>query len=179
MTETKTTPPVPLEDQICYSIYSAAMAIQRIYKPLLDGLGLTYPQYLVLNVLWRQDRQTVGGIAAQLALESSTVTPLLKRLEAAGLVERTRSREDERQVLVALSEQGRALRSQAGCLGESLLAASGQSPEELGKLNGEVKQLRDAIYSQVGGWSIGAQAEAGSAKTGDIPHSPEQAIRKG
>ena len=66
--------PVPLDDQLCYAIYSAGMAIQRVYKPLLDGLGLTYPQYLVLNVLWREDRQTVGSLADQLALESSTLT---------------------------------------------------------------------------------------------------------
>ena len=72
--------PVPLEDQLCYSIYSANMAIQRAYKPLLDELALTYPQYLVLNVLWRQRRQSVGGIAERLGLESSTLTPLLKRL---------------------------------------------------------------------------------------------------
>ncbi len=80
--------PVPLEDQLCYSIYSANMAIQRAYKPLLDELGLTYPQYLVLNVLWRDDQQTVGVIADQLGLESSTLTPLLKRLEFGGLLGR-------------------------------------------------------------------------------------------
>lgn len=146
--------PVPLEDQLCYAIYSAGMAIQRIYKPLLDELGLTYPQYLVLNVLWRQDGQTVGGIADRLALESSTLTPLLKRLEVAGLVVRTRNPENERQVIVALTDQGRALRSRAGCLGESLLATSGQTPGELGKLNREVRELRDSIYTHLGGWSL-------------------------
>lgn len=145
--------PVPLDDQLCYAIYSAGMAVQRVYKPLLDGLGLTYPQYLVLNILWRDDSQTVGGIADRLALESSTLTPLLKRLEAAGLVRRTRNPDNERQVVVALTDEGRAIRSRAGCLGASLLAASGQSPEHLGKLNREVRQLRDAIYGHIGGWS--------------------------
>jgi hypothetical protein len=79
MTEDETNEPLPLDDQLCYAIYSAGMAIQRVYKPLLDDLGLTYPQYLVLNVLWREDGLTVGGIAQRLALESSTLTPLLKR----------------------------------------------------------------------------------------------------
>ena len=146
---------LPLDDQLCYAIYSAGIAIQRAYKPLLDTLGLTYPQYLVLNVLWREDGQTVGGIAEQLALESSTLTPLLKRLEAGGLVVRTRNPENERQVIVALTDAGRALRSKVGCLGEALLAASGQAPAELGELNREVRRLRDAIYSHIGGWSAG------------------------
>lgn len=75
MTRKKPNNPVPLDDQVCYAIYSAGLAIQRVYKPLLDRLGLTYPQYLVLNVLWREDKQTVGSIADRLALESSTLTP--------------------------------------------------------------------------------------------------------
>ena len=146
--------PVPLEDQLCYSIYSASMAIQRAYKPLLDELGLTYPQYLVLNVLWRDDQQTVGVIADQLGLESSTLTPLLKRLEGAGLVRRTRNPENERQVLVELTEKGRALRTKAGCLGEALLAASGETAQRLADLNAEVRRLRDAIYANIGGWRL-------------------------
>lgn len=149
--------PVPLEDQLCYSIYSASMAIQRVYKPLLDELGLTYPQYLVLNVLWRDDQQRVGIIADQLGLESSTLTPLLKRLEAAGLVHRARNPEDERQVLVELTEKGRALRTKAGCLGEALLAASGETAQRLAALNADVRRLRDAIYASIGGWSISGE----------------------
>jgi len=144
---------LPFEDHLCYAIYSAGMAIQRVYKPLLDELGLTYPQYLVLNVLWSEDNQTVGGIAERLALESSTLTPLLKRLEAAGLVRRTRNPQNERQVVVALTEEGRAIRSRTSCLGAGLLEASGQSPQVLGKLNREVRQLRDSIYSHIGGWN--------------------------
>ncbi len=145
--------PVPLDDQLCYAVYSVGMAIQRVYKPLLDELGLTYPQYLVLNVLWREDKQAVGAIAEKLALESSTLTPLLKRLEAAGLLRRTRNPDDERQVVVALSDQGRALRSKAGCLGDALLATSGQTPEDLANLNRDVRRLRDHIYNQIGGWN--------------------------
>ncbi len=139
------TGPVPLEDQLCYAVYSAGMAIQRTYKPLLDELGLTYPQYLVLNVLWREDKQTVGAIAGDLALESSTLTPLLKRLEGAELVRRTRNPDDERQVIIALTATGRALRSRAGCLADALLARSGMSVAELGEINGQLKRLRDAL----------------------------------
>lgn len=146
--------PLPLERQLCYSIYSASMAIQRAYKPLLDELGLTYPQYLVLNVLWREDEKSVGGIAEQLALESSTLTPLLKRLEAADLVSRTRNPENERQVVVSLTARGSAMKTKAGCLGEALLTASGQTPAELGALNQEVQRLRDAIYASIGGWDL-------------------------
>ncbi|QEL27209.1 MarR family transcriptional regulator (plasmid) [Bosea sp. F3-2] len=150
MTKGTTTPPMPLEDQLCFSIYSAEIAIQRAYKPLLDGLGLTYPQYLVLNVLWREDAQTVGGIAHQLALESSTLTPLLKRMEAAGLLRRTRNPENERQVIIALTPDGDRLRFRAGCLNDNLLLASGQTPEHLAELNRLVRQLRDAIYGHTG-----------------------------
>ncbi len=139
------TGPVPLEDQLCYAVYSAGRAIQRTYKPLLDELGLTYPQYLALNVLWRQDKQTVGGIAEGLALESSTLTPLLKRLETAGLLKRTRNPDDERQVIIALTAAGRALRARAGCLAEALLAASGMSSAELGEMNRQMTRLRDAL----------------------------------
>ena len=137
--------PVPLDDQLCYAIYSAGIAIQRVYKPLLDELGLTYPQYLVLNILWREDAQTVGRIAEQLALESSTLTPLLKRLQAAGLVKRTRSSEDERQVIVALTAQGEALKEKARSLPLSILAASDCSVAELSALKKEVEQLRDKL----------------------------------
>jgi DNA-binding MarR family transcriptional regulator len=144
--------PIPLDEQLCYAIYSAGMAIQRVYKPLLDELGLTYPQYLVLNVLWREDEQTVGGIADHLALESSTLTPLLKRLEAAGHLRRTRNPANERQVVVALTDQGRELRSRAGCLADALLSTSGQSPRRLNEINRDVRELRDAIYEHTGAW---------------------------
>jgi MarR family transcriptional regulator, organic hydroperoxide resistance regulator len=148
--------PPPLRDQLCYAIYSAGMAIQRAYKPLLDALGLTYPQYLVLNILWSQDEQTVGAIAKALALESSTLTPLLKRLEAAGLLRRTRNQSNERQVVIALTDEGRALQHKAGCLGDTLLATSTQTPKELAALNQDVRRLRNAIYSQIGGWDAPA-----------------------
>lgn len=150
--------PVPLDDQLCFAVYSAGMAIQRLYKPLLDGLGLTYPQYLVLNALWAEDKQTVGSIARRLALESSTLTPLLKRLEEAGLVSRTRNPENERQVVVALTAEGKCIRPDTGCLNNALLAASGASPQALADLNRDVKHLRDAIYGQLGTWEAEAKA---------------------
>jgi len=142
--------PVPMEEQLCFTVYSAGMAIQRAYKPLLDGLGVTYPQYLVMNVLWTREGRTVGQIADELALEPSTMTPLLKRLEAGGLVSRTRNPDNERQVLIALTPAGRALEARAGCLAEALLEHSGASPAELGDLNGRMKGLRDAIYGSLG-----------------------------
>jgi DNA-binding MarR family transcriptional regulator len=152
----QTSTPPALDDQLCYALYSAGMAIQRVYKPFLDQLGLTYPQYLVLNVLWAEDGQTVGAIAEKLALESSTLTPLLKRLEVAGLVRRTRNPQNERQVVVRLTDAGLAIRSKAGCLGNALLGASLQSLNDLSDLNRDVRRLRDAIYSQLGGWTTPA-----------------------
>lgn len=152
--------PVPLDDQLCFAIYSAGIAIQRLYKPLLDELGLTYPQYLVLNVLWRQDKQTVGSLAEQLALESSTLTPLLKRLEASGLVDRSRNPENERQVVVSLTSPGRALRSRAGCLGTALLTASGDAPDGLSDLNRRLRTLRDAVYGHIDEQKLAPHAQS-------------------
>ena len=141
--------PYPLDQQLCFSLYSASMAISRAYKPMLDALGLTYPQYLVLHVLWEQDGRTVGAIAERLGLESSTITPLVKRLESAGLATRARNPDDERQVQVSLTKKGRAIREQCGCLGEALLAKSGMTVEQLGKLNRKVQALRDAVAERL------------------------------
>src|SRR6202140_4412432 len=105
--------PLLLGNQLCFAIYSTAHAFNRVYKPLLDRLGLTYPQYLVMLVLWERDGVPVKEIGERLFLDSGTLTPLLKRLEAAGLIKRTRSTEDERQVLIALTSQGQALREKA------------------------------------------------------------------
>jgi DNA-binding MarR family transcriptional regulator len=140
-----------LDELLCYSVYSASMAIGRTYKPLLDKLGITYPQYLVLNVLWEKDGQTVGAIADRLALESSTVTPLIKRLETASLVTRVRAKDDERRVLVSLTKRGLALREKSGCLGEALLKNSRMQPKELIALTREVQRLRDALEDGSGG----------------------------
>src|SRR5215475_15995646 len=102
-----------LDNQICFAVYSAAHAFNRVYKPLLDRLGLTYPQYLVMLALWERDGVALKEIGERLFLDSGTLTPLLKRLEAAGLVKRNRSTEDERQVRIALTAQGQALKEKA------------------------------------------------------------------
>lgn len=134
-----------LEDQLCFSLYATSMAINRIYKPLLDELGITYPQYLVLSALWEEDGRTVGAIGERLSLESSTITPLVKRLEAASLVTRTRQADDERRVLVSLTDRGRKMKQDSRCLGEALFARSGMEPGELIALNREVLRLRAAL----------------------------------
>ena len=137
--------PLPLDGQLCFSLYSASMAITRVYKPILDRLGITYPQYLVLHALWEKDGRTVGAIGERLALESSTITPLVKRLEAAGLVERRRNPEDERQVQVFLTDRGRAIREQCGCLGQAILEKTDLTLERLAALNREAQALRDSL----------------------------------
>ena len=113
--------PLLLGNQICFAIYSTAHAFNRVYKPLLDRIGLTYPQYLVMLVLWERDGLAVKDIGEQLFLDSGTLTPLLKRLEAAELIKRTRSTRDERQVLIALTSRGQALREKARAEGIQLL----------------------------------------------------------
>ncbi|WP_227310108.1 MarR family winged helix-turn-helix transcriptional regulator [Acidisoma cellulosilyticum] len=137
--------PAPLKDQICYTLYATSMAVNRLYKPMLDAMGITYPQYLVLNALNEADGQTVGGVAEVLALESSTVTPLVKRLEQAGLVTRQRSRQDERLVQVFLTETGRDRLAESTCLNVTLLQRSGMSFPEINALNRELQALRDLL----------------------------------
>jgi len=134
-----------LDNQICFAIYSAAHAFNRVYKPLLDRLGLTYPQYLAMLVLWERDGVPVKEIGERLFLDSGTLTPLLKRLETAGLIKRTRSRQDERQVLIALTPQGQALKDRARTVPLSILAASQCSVAELSDARDEIVALRDRL----------------------------------
>ncbi len=136
---------LPLDDQLCFTLYAASMGVGRAYKPLLDDLGITYPQYLVLHALWEQDGRTIGAIAERLALESSTITPLVKRLEAAGHVGRQRDPRDERLVRVTLSDSGRGLRERCGCLGEMLIARSGMTLPQIDALNRQIGELRAAL----------------------------------
>ena len=140
-----TAPKLPLDNQLCFALYAASIAVNRAYKPMLDRLGLTYPQYLVLSTLWEGDGQTISAIADRLSLESSTVTPLVKRVEAAGLVSRERNPKDERQVIVSLTAKGRDLDNRTACLTQTLLEKSGLKPEQLTKLNDQVRQLKDAL----------------------------------
>lgn len=140
--------PVPLDQQICFTLYATSMAINRTYKPLLDAMGITYPQYLVLCVLGEDDGLTVGHIAARLALESSTVTPPIKRLEQAGLVKRRRNKTDERVVEVHLTAAGRDLLQRASCLGDTMMERSGMDAAGLARLNRQVQGLRAALIEK-------------------------------
>lgn len=135
------TPTIPLDAQLCFSIYSASIAVQRLYKPMLDELGVTYTQYLSLCVLWEGGPSSVGAIAHRLALEPSTVTPSLKRLEAAGFVTRRRSTTDERQVVVELTAAGTALRPRTAQLNEALLRESGLEVAQMIALTGQMQAL--------------------------------------
>ncbi|MGE6699101.1 MarR family winged helix-turn-helix transcriptional regulator [Hyphomonas sp. NPDC076900] len=137
--------PPPLSEHICRTIYATNLAIQRVHKVVLDGLGITYPQYLVLNLLWDRDTQSVSELSGQLELEPSTLTPLLKRLEAAGHLTRVRNPQDERQVLIGLTDQGRALRLEAGCVGANLMAKAGMSADDLRDLNARIRALHDNL----------------------------------
>lgn len=134
-----------LGDFLCFAIYSVGHALNRVYKPLLDALDLTYPQYLVMTVLWEQDGQTVGQVGARMFLESSTLTPLLKRLERAGHLRRDRDPDDERVVRVYLTEPGRALHERALHLPGCIVEASGRSADDLRALKLEIERLRDAF----------------------------------
>ncbi len=134
-----------LDHFLCFSLYAASHAMQRVYTPLLDELGLTYPQYLVLVLLWEEDDRTVGDLGERLTLESSTLTPLLKRLEVAGLVTRTRDPGDQRQVRVRLTPAGSALRERAAAIPWCVFEASGLAPEDLDRLRGELDALRHRL----------------------------------
>lgn len=138
-------PTLPLDQQLCFSIYSASIAVNRLYKPMLDDLGVTYTQYLVLSTLWERDGLTIGAIADRLALEPSTITPAVKRLEAGGFVSRKRNASDERQVEVHLTGKGRDLHAETGCLTDALLRRSGFTIPEMIDLNLKVQRLRDGI----------------------------------
>ena len=134
-----------LEQQLCFAVYAASHAFTRFYKPLLAQLGVTYPQYLALLTLWEEDGLSVTAIGDRLVLDSGTLTPVLKRLEALGLVARTRSAADERQVLVRLTERGRALRQVAEGFPTEILQASECSGEELDTLRRALIGLRKSL----------------------------------
>ncbi|WP_315780926.1 MULTISPECIES: MarR family transcriptional regulator [unclassified Bradyrhizobium] len=148
----KTTADVPLQlgSQLCFAVYSTAHAFNRVYKPLLDRLGLTYPQYLVMLVLWEGDGLSVKEIGERLFLDSGTLTPLLKRMEALHLLKRTRSAQDERQVLVTLTAQGASLREKARAIvPPAILDATGCSIAELADLHGRLVKLRERLEAAV------------------------------
>jgi len=134
-----------LDRQLCFALYAASRAMTQAYQPLLAPLGLTYPQYLVMLVLWEQDGLTVKQLGERLALDSGTLTPLLKRLEAAGRIRRQRQTEDERQVGLWLTEAGRALKAEAAAVPAALLCRYGGEAEQLGVLRDTLHALRHTL----------------------------------
>ena len=134
-----------LDHQLCFALYSSSLAMTKLYKPLLEPLGLTYPQYLVMLVLWERDDLTVSDIGQRLTLDSGTLTPLLKRLQASGLLARTRDTADERRVLLKLTATGRALKARAAKVPTQVACATACSLDELASLTARLKQLRVAI----------------------------------
>ncbi|HZH50774.1 MAG TPA: MarR family transcriptional regulator [Microvirga sp.] len=134
-----------LAGQLCFATYAAAHAFNRYYKPLLDPFGLTYPQYLVLLVLWERENVTVKEIGQRLHLDSGTLTPLLKRLEAAGLVRRTRDAQDERQVRIDLTQKGRGLKAPVAAVWRDVVCATGLTMDELDTLKEQLNTLRESL----------------------------------
>src|SRR5436305_56286 len=140
-------PSVALDDQLCFALYAASRAVTARYRPMLEAIGLTYPQYLVMMLLWEEDNQTVGQLGARLALDSGTLSPLLKRLTAAGLVTRHRRVEDERSVSIALTDAGRELRDRAFGISESMIGAIGFDTDEFGDLMTRLRVLTERVNS--------------------------------
>lgn len=143
--------PLALENQFCFVLYSASLAMTKSYKPYLDKLGLTYPQYLVMLVLWQQDDILVKAIGERLFLDSGTLTPLLKRLEASSLISRTRDEADERQVRITLTREGRNLKKKAQDIPQQMLCASGQTQQALENLRTELSAIRNCLTKAHGG----------------------------
>jgi len=136
-----------LDHQLCFALYSASLAMTKLYKPLLKPLGLTYPQYLVMLVLWESDGISISQLGERLALDSGTLTPLLKRLQAAGLLQRLRDTADERRVLLQLSAAGRQLKVRATAVPAAVACASGCGLDELQHLTTRLKALRDQLHA--------------------------------
>jgi MarR family transcriptional regulator, organic hydroperoxide resistance regulator len=142
----KETPPTDLKlnDFLCFAVYAVGHGFNRVYKPLLEPLGLTHPQYLVTTALWERDDQTVGALGERLSLECNMLTPLLKRLESQGRIRRVRDPRDERQVRVQLTDGG-ALAGEAARIPHCILEASGLSLEDLGRLRRQITELHKAL----------------------------------
>ncbi|AJD40450.1 MULTISPECIES: MarR family winged helix-turn-helix transcriptional regulator [Rhizobium] len=138
-----------LEKQLCFAVYATAHAFTRAYKPILDKVGLTYPQYLVMLVLWEKAELPVKTIGEQLDLDSGTLSPLLKRLEQTGLIKRTRDARDERQVIVSLTPKGRSMKSEAATIMTAIGQAAGCTLEEMAEIRGSLQKLRGNLNAAV------------------------------
>ncbi|GAB3331589.1 MarR family winged helix-turn-helix transcriptional regulator [Marilutibacter aestuarii] len=141
------TSPLALDRQLCFALHSTSLAMTKVYRKLLAPLGLTYPQYLAMLVLWERDGLTVSQLGERLFLDSATLTPLLKRMEAAGLLSRTRSADDERQVVITLSPAGHALRVPASEVPRRLMCATPMAPGELASLKTHLERLRGDLQA--------------------------------
>ncbi|MFF2889772.1 MarR family winged helix-turn-helix transcriptional regulator [Paenibacillus sp. NPDC057967] len=137
-----------LDNQICFAIYACSRELTKLYRPLLQELGLTYTQYVTMLALWEQDQVTVSALGARLYLDSGTLTPLLKKLEAAGLITRTRDKNDERNVVIALTEHGKLLREKAVDIPEKLLCQLDASPEEGTLLLSQMQELMARVQQR-------------------------------
>jgi DNA-binding MarR family transcriptional regulator len=144
MTDTPS-PSVALDDQLCFALYAASRAVTARYRPMLDQLGITYPQYLVLMLLWEEDGQTVGQLGSRLALDSGTLSPLLKRLTTAGLVTRHRRTDDERSVSVRLTDAGRALHDPALAVNTAMIDALDLDDEQFSELRNQLRMVTDRV----------------------------------
>ncbi|MFC4337907.1 MarR family winged helix-turn-helix transcriptional regulator [Salininema proteolyticum] len=140
-----------LRDQVCFALYSASRAVTSVYRPLLDEHGLTYPQYLVLLALWESDGRTVSELGSALRLDSGTLSPLLKRLEAAGQVEKRRGGADERRVTVHLTDRSRDLRDEMRCVPGQIAEAAGLAPDDLRELKRTLDALTESITAHTEG----------------------------
>ncbi|MBB5763957.1 MarR family transcriptional regulator [Methylorubrum rhodesianum] len=139
--------PLLLDNQLCYALYAAAHRMTKSYRPMLERMGLTYPQYLVLLVLWENDGITVSEIGRRLRLDSGTLTPVLKRLESSGLLNRSRRQSDEREVEIALTDQGRALRSEAVAVRQSVMCQLNMSEPEIQAMRADLNALIENLSS--------------------------------
>ena len=143
----ESTAPQGLDGQLCFALYSANLAMHKVYRRVLADLGLTYPQYLVMLVLWDGDGLTVSELGGRLYLDSATLTPLLKRLQAMGLVTRTRAIHDERQVLIRLTPEGRGLHARARSVPEGVFCATGCSLDRAQAIKQELETLRASLLT--------------------------------
>ncbi|PBP69566.1 MarR family transcriptional regulator [Pseudomonas syringae] len=138
-----------LDNQLCFALYSTSLMMTKVYKPLLQALGLTYPQYLAMMVLWERDGLTVGDVSTRLLTDPGSLTPLLKRLEGEGFISRTRSKEDERVVLLHLTVQGRDLQQKAVTVPGCILSSSGLTMEKLRDLQAQLLELREHLHQSL------------------------------
>jgi len=161
--------PQPLDDHLCFALYAASRAVTGLYRPLLDRLGLTYPQFLVMLALWERESASVKELSEALQLDYGTLTPLLKRMVAADLIRKERQTDDERMVLVTLTEHGRTLDAQTGCIDEAVAASIGLSPKQYATLRDTLHAVAASAASgrlaPVGG-HLGSRPSAESAPSG-------------